>query len=59
MTDDINKKITISVEADTDQLQENITALNQTLDGLLLKQKQLTDSGQQNGKGIWQHGSAG
>ena len=50
MADDINKKITISVEAETDQLQKNITALNQTLDGLLLKQKQLSDSGQQNSK---------
>ena len=50
MADDINKKITISVEAQTDQLQKDITTLNQTLDGLLLKQKQLSESGQQNSK---------
>ena len=50
MADDISKKITIEVEAETDKLKQNVTELNQTLDGLLLKQKQLTDSGQQSTK---------
>jgi len=50
MADDISKKILIQVEADTDQLEKNVTDLNQTLDGLLQKQKQLTNSGQQNTK---------
>jgi uncharacterized phage infection (PIP) family protein YhgE len=50
MADDINKKILIQVEAETDQLKKNVTDLNQTLDGLLQKQKQLTDAGQQNTK---------
>jgi hypothetical protein len=48
MADDISKKILIQVEANTDQLEQNIADLNQTLDGLLQKQKQLTNSGQQN-----------
>jgi hypothetical protein len=48
MADDISRNITISVAADTDQLKQNVTDLNQTLDSLLQKQKQLTDAGQQN-----------
>ncbi|MDB4903095.1 MAG: hypothetical protein JWQ63_2376 [Mucilaginibacter sp.] len=50
MADDINKKILIQVEAETDQLKKNVTDLNQTLDSLLQKQKQLTDAGLQNTK---------
>ena len=50
MADDISKKIIIQVEADTKQLEQNVAALNQTLDGLLQTQKQLTVSGQQNTK---------
>ncbi len=51
MADDISKKILIQVGgADTDQLEQNVADLNQTLDGLLQKQKQLTNSGQQNTK---------
>jgi len=50
MENDLNKKILIQVEAETDQLKKNITNLNQTLDGLLQKQKQLSDSGQQSTK---------
>ncbi|HAL80813.1 MAG TPA: hypothetical protein DCO83_00110 [Mucilaginibacter sp.] len=50
MADDISKKILIQVEADTNQVAQSIADLNQTLDALLQKQKQLTDSGQQNTK---------
>jgi hypothetical protein len=50
MENDLNKKILIQVEAETDQLKKNITDLNQTLDGLLQRQKQLSDSGQQGTK---------
>jgi len=47
MADDISKKILITVEADTDQVAQGIADLNQTLDSLLQKQKQLADAGQQ------------
>jgi hypothetical protein len=50
MAEDLNKKILIEVEAETDQFKKNITDLNQTLDGLLQRQKQLSDSGQQSTK---------
>jgi hypothetical protein len=50
MAEDLNKKILIEVEAETDQLKKNITDLNQTLDSLLQRQKQLSDSGQQSTK---------
>jgi len=50
MADDINKKITIQVEAQTDDLKQSITDLNQTLEGLLQKQKQLADGGKENTK---------
>ncbi len=50
MAEDLNKKILIQVEAETDQFKKNITDLNQTLDSLLQKQKQLSDSGQQSAK---------
>ena len=50
MADDISKKITISVEAETDKLKENITELNKTLGDLLQKQKQLSDSGKDSTK---------
>ncbi len=48
MADDISKKILIQVEANTDQLEQGVADLNQTLDILLQKQKQLSDAGQQN-----------
>ncbi|HEY4326171.1 MAG TPA: hypothetical protein VGN20_19445 [Mucilaginibacter sp.] len=50
MTDDINKKILIQVEAETSQLKQNVSDLNQTLDSLLQKQKQLSDAGNENTK---------
>lgn len=47
MADDINKKITIQVTAQTDQLEQSITNLNKIIDTLLTQQKQLIDSGNQ------------
>ena len=48
MADDISRNILVQVQADTEQFEQNIAKLNQTLDGLMQKQKQLTDTGQQN-----------
>ncbi|GAC1312354.1 MAG: hypothetical protein NVSMB24_33690 [Mucilaginibacter sp.] len=48
MTDDISKQIAIGVQLDTDDLKQNITSLNKTIDSLLIKQQQLNTSGQQN-----------
>ena len=48
MTDDISKKITIEVEAKTEDFAQNITNLGKTIDGLLAKQGELTASGQKN-----------
>ena len=48
MVDDINKKITIEVEAKTEDFAQNITNLGKAIDGLLEKQHQLTAAGQQN-----------
>ena len=50
MAEDISKKITISVEAETDEFNKNIVELNQTLDSLLQRQKQLTELGKENTK---------
>jgi hypothetical protein len=50
MAEDISKKITIQVEAETEQLKQSIAEVNQTLDGLLQRQKQLAESGQLTGK---------
>jgi hypothetical protein len=48
MADDISKKITIGVEADTDGFTQNIANLNKIIDGLLAQQKQLDAAGKQN-----------
>ncbi|HTK21822.1 MAG TPA: hypothetical protein VL442_20035 [Mucilaginibacter sp.] len=48
MADDINKKITIEVEAQTNKLQQNITSLNQIINELQANQKKLTESGNEN-----------
>lgn len=48
MAEDVNKKIEIEIKADIAESLKSIAALNQALDGLLLKQKQLDDAGQQN-----------
>lgn len=48
MADDLNKNITITVTAQTDTLQQNITSLNKTINDLLTQQKQLDAAGQQN-----------
>ncbi|HWZ15696.1 MAG TPA: hypothetical protein VNW95_10715 [Mucilaginibacter sp.] len=48
MADDISKKITIGVDLDTENLSQNISNLNKTIDSLLAKQQQLTAAGQQN-----------
>jgi len=50
MADDISKKIIIQVEAETDQFNKDLVTLNQSLDSLLQKQKQLSDAGQQTTK---------
>ncbi len=50
MAEDINKKISIKVEAETGELTQSVTELNKTLDTLLQKQKQLSDAGLQNTK---------
>ena len=50
MADTISNIIVIQVSADTDQLKDDISDLNQTLDALLNRQQQLTASGQQNTK---------
>jgi phage-related minor tail protein len=48
MADNISKQITIGVELDTDNLNQNITSLNKTIDTLLAKQQELNASGKQN-----------
>jgi archaellum component FlaC len=48
MADTLSKNIVIQISADTDQLKDEVTGLNQTLDALLTRQQQLTASGQQN-----------
>ena len=45
MADDLSKNITITVTAETDQLEQSITNLNKIIDSLLAKQKQLADAG--------------
>jgi len=48
MADDISRKITIEVAADTGDLEQNITNLNKLIDSLTDKQNALTAAGQQN-----------
>ena len=48
MADDLNKNITIQVTSDTSDIEQNISTLNKTIDGLLAQQKQLDNAGQQN-----------
>ncbi|MDB5136853.1 MAG: hypothetical protein JWP37_3456 [Mucilaginibacter sp.] len=48
MADDISKKITIEVEAQTDKLQQNIAGLNQIINELLANQQKLTSTGNEN-----------
>jgi predicted nucleic acid-binding Zn-ribbon protein len=48
MADDLNKNITITVTTETDKLQQNIVSLNNTINDLLIQQKQLDAAGQQN-----------
>jgi hypothetical protein len=48
MADDLNKNITIQVTSDTSNIEQNISTLNKTIDGLLAQQKQLDNAGQQN-----------
>jgi hypothetical protein len=48
MADDISKKITIEVEAQTDKLQQNIAGLNQIINELLANQQKLVSAGNEN-----------
>jgi len=52
MADDINKKITIGVELEADQLNQNIDNINKAIDSLLSKQQQLSAAGQQSSAGF-------
>jgi hypothetical protein len=52
MADDINKKITIEVELEADQVNQNIDTLNKAIDSLLAKQQQLSAVGQQSSAGF-------
>jgi hypothetical protein len=52
MAEDINKKITIEVEAETGEFNKSATELNKTLDDLLKKQKQFTDGSKDNTKAL-------
>ncbi|WP_461451086.1 hypothetical protein [Mucilaginibacter sp.] len=40
MADDLNKNITIQVTSDTSDIEQNISTLNKTINGLLAQQKQ-------------------
>ena len=48
MADDLNKKITIEVELESEKLTQNITSLNSVIDELLAKQQKLNTGNQQN-----------
>ncbi len=52
MADDISKKITIVVEAETGELKKSITDINQTLDALLQRQKSLGDGSKDTTKAL-------
>lgn len=52
MAEDFNKKIKIEVELESEKATESVGALNKALDGLIIKQKQLTDSGLQSEKSL-------
>jgi hypothetical protein len=47
MADDLNKNIIINITAETGKLEENITGISKSIDGLLDQQKKLVDSGKQ------------
>jgi hypothetical protein len=48
MADEINKKITVSIEAPTEKLQQNITSLSAIIDKLSESQQKLSKSGDEN-----------
>ena len=52
MADDINKKITIKVESETEDARKNLTELTRALDSLLQRQKLLAEIGKDAGKSL-------